>query len=485
MSQAKHLRIAVIGAGASGIAAAIKLREIGVEDVVVFEKAAELGGTWRENTYPGLICDVPSHLYRFSFAPNPDWSHRYSPGSEIQAYMKDVARRFDVERLIRFSSEVTGAAYENGAWRIATTQGDEGLFDAVITAAGVLHHPNYPDIEGLSDFAGVAFHTARWDHGVSLKGKRVGIIGTGSTATQILPAIVDEVAHVSLFQRTAQWVMADINPPVPEEKKAQYRADPASLEDRFHRLAEVFNSTFCAAVAGENPEAYATIAQACEDNLETNVHDPALREKLRPNYKVGCKRLVVSGVFYPALQQDNAELVTEGIARIEPTGVRTADGRLHALDVLVLATGFNPHRFFRPMGVTGRGGLSLDQAWSGANIAYRGVSVPGFPNWFMLGGPNSPIGNFSFLMTVEHQLNYVLQLVALLRDGRAREIAATPESTAVYNDALKAKMAGSIWASGCNSWYIDKNGAVASYPWSYETFERDMNAPVLEDYELV
>ena len=296
---------------------------------------------------------------------------------------------------------------------------------------------------------------------------------------------MDDAAHVSLFQRTAQWVMADVNPPVPEEKKAQYRADPASLEDRFHRLADVFNSTFCAAVAGENPEAYATIAQACEDNLNTNVHDPALREKLRPNYKVGCKRLVVSGVFYPALQQDNAELVTEGIARIEPEGVRTVDGRLHALDVLVLATGFNPHRFFRPMAVTGRGGLSLDQAWSDANIAYRGVSVPDFPNWFMLGGPNSPIGNFSFLRTVEHQLNYVLQLVALLRDGQACEIAARPESTAVYNDALKAKMAGSIWASGCNSWYIDKNGAVASYPWSYETFERDMSAPVLEDYELL
>jgi cyclohexanone monooxygenase len=484
MTETSTLRVAVIGAGASGIATAIKLREQGVEDILIFEKTADLGGTWRDNRYPGLTCDVPSHLYRFSFAPNPDWSHRYSPGAEIQAYMKDVARLFDVERLIAYSSEVTGATYQDGRWRIETTQGDQGLFDVVITAVGVLHHPAYPDIEGLGDFEGPAFHTARWDDTVSLKGKRVGIIGTGSTATQIVPAIVDAVEQVSLFQRTAQWIMPQPNPEIPEERKAQYRAEPALMEERFNYLAGVFNGTFCAAVAGENPEAYAAMAKACEDNLNDQVKDPDLRARLTPDYKVGCKRLIVSDSFYAAIQKPNAELVTTRIDRIEAGGIRTADGRLHELDVLVLATGFNPHQFFRPMRVTGRNGLTLDAAWAEANIAYRGISVPGFPNWFMLGGPNSPIGNFSFLMTVEHQLNYVLQLVALIQAGEARAVAAKAAPTAAYNAAVKAKMDGSIWASGCRSWYIDKNGDVASYPWSYETFERDMSAPILEDFEL-
>ena len=484
MTKAKTLRVAVIGAGASGIATAIRLREMGITDIAVFEKAAELGGTWRDNRYPGLTCDVPSHLYRFSFAPNPEWSHRYSPGPEIQAYMKDVAKTFGVDKIIQFSSEVVGATYEDGRWRIETTQGDQGLFDVVITAAGVLHHPAYPDIPGLKDFAGPAFHTARWDHDVSLKGKRVGIIGNGSTATQILPAIVGEVAKVSMFMRTPQWIMPQPNPPIPEERKQQYRSDPAALEERFRYLADTFNGVFCDAVAGENPEAYATMVKACEDNLENSVEDLALRARLTPNYKVGCKRLIVSDLFYPAIQRPNADLVTVGIERIEAGGVRTTDGVLHELDVLVLATGFKPHQFFRPMSVTGPGGLTLDAVWSDANIAYRGISVPGFPNWFMLGGPNSPIGNFSFLMTVEHQLNYVLQLVALLQAGKAEAIAAKPEATTTYNAALKAKMGGSIWASGCNSWYIDKNGNVASYPWSYKTFEQHMSAPVLDDYEL-
>jgi cation diffusion facilitator CzcD-associated flavoprotein CzcO len=484
MTKAKSIRVAVIGAGASGIATAVKLRDAGIEDIVIFEKTTELGGTWRDNRYPGLTCDVPSHLYRFSFAPNPEWSHRYSPGAEIQRYMKSVADDFDVRKLIRFSSEVTGAAYADGQWRIETTNGDQGLFDVVITAVGVLHHPAYPDIEGLRDFKGPAFHTARWDESVDLKGKRVGIIGNGSTATQILPAIVEDAAKVSLFMRTPQWIMPQANPPIPEERKAQYRADPVAMAERFRYLAGVFNGTFCAAVAGDNPEAYADMATACADNLNDSVTDPVLKTRLTPDYKVGCKRLIVSDLFYPAIQRTNAELVTDAIQRIEPGGIRTVDRRLHELDVLVLATGFNPHQFFKPMNVTGEGGRSLDEVWSKANIAYRGISVPGFPNWFMLGGPNSPIGNFSFLMTVEHQLNYVLQLVALIQTGQARAVAAKMEPTRAYNAALKAKMDGSIWASGCRSWYIDKNGNVASYPWSYETFERDMSAPVLEDFEL-
>lgn len=477
------LRIAVIGAGAGGIATAIRLRERGVSDVVIFEKAGEPGGTWRDNTYPGITCDVPSHLYRFSFAPNPDWSHKYSPGPEIQAYMRKVAADYGVEARIRFNSEVLSAAWRDGAWEIVTNQGPQGRFDAVITAVGILHHPALPDIEGLGDFAGAAFHTARWDHSIPLEGKRIGVIGTGSTAIQVVPAIVDRAAKVSLFQRTPQWILPEPNLPIAEEKRAAYRADPALLADQYDHLAQAFNGAFCAAVAGEAPDVYARMARACLDNLNT-VADPELRARLTPDYRMGCKRLIVSSLFYPAIQRPDAELVTDGVSRIEAGGVRTVDGRLHELDILVLATGFNAHHPFGDMRITGRSGRPLSETWAKGNVTYRGVTVPDLPNWFMLGGPNSPLGNFSFLMTAERQLDYVLQLVDLLLAGRAREITPREEPTQAWTQALKDKLAGSIWASGCRSWYFDAHGNVATYPWSYETFEAEMKAPVLEDYAL-
>ena len=476
-------RIAVIGAGAGGIAAAIRLRERGVSDVVIFEKAGEPGGTWRDNTYPGITCDVPSHLYRFSFAPNPEWSHKYSPGPEIQAYMRKVAADYGVEARVRFNSEVLSADWRDGAWEIVTNQGPQGRFDAVITAVGILHHPSLPDIEGLKAFAGDAFHTARWDHSVALEGKRIGVIGTGSTAIQVVPAIVDRAEKVSLFQRTPQWILPEPNLPIADEKRAAYRADPALLADQYAHLAQAFNGAFCAAVAGEAPDVYDRMAQACLDNLNT-VADPDLRARLTPDYRMGCKRLIVSSLFYPAIQRPDAELVTDAISRIEAGGVRTADGRLHELDVLVLATGFDAHHPFGDMRITGRSGRPLSETWARGNVTYRGVTVPDLPNWFMLGGPNSPLGNFSFLMTAERQLDYVLQLVDLLVEGQAREITPREGPTQAWTQALKEKLAGSIWASGCRSWYFDAHGNVATYPWSYETFEAEMKAPVLEDYAL-
>ena len=477
------LRIAVSGAGAGGIAAAIRLRERGVSDVVIFEKAGEPGGTWRDNTYPGITCDVPSHLYRFSFAPNPEWSHKYSPGPEIQAYMRKVAADYGVEARVRFNSEVLSADWRDGAWEIVTNQGPQGRFDAVITAVGILHHPSLPDIEGLKAFAGDAFHTARWDHSVALEGKRIGVIGTGSTAIQVVPAIVDRAEKVSLFQRTPQWILPEPNLPIADEKRAAYRADPALLADQYAHLAQAFNGAFCAAVAGEAPDVYDRMAQACLDNLNT-VADPGLRARLTPDYRMGCKRLIVSSLFYPAIQRPDAELVTDAISRIEAGGVRTADGRLHELDVLVLATGFDAHHPFGDMRITGRSGRPLSETWARGNVTYRGVTVPDLPNWFMLGGPNSPLGNFSFLMTAERQLDYVLQLVDLLVEGQAREITPREGPTQAWTQALKEKLAGSIWASGCRSWYFDAHGNVATYPWSYETFEAEMKAPVLEDYAL-
>ncbi len=486
MTRGKKLRIAVIGAGASGIMAVIKLREIGQTDVQVFERAPDMGGTWRDNRYPGIACDVPSHLYRYSFAPNPEWSRVCASGSEILEYLRRVYHEHDIGRHVSFGAEVLKAEYaDDGTWTLETSLGTKGPFDAVITAMGILRFPTYPKIEGLDAFEGRMFHTARWDESVALEGRRVGIIGTGSTATQVVPAIVDRVGRLSLFQRTAQWILHLPNVPIPEEEKALYRRDPAALERRYQELGHDFNSKFAAAVVGKNPRAYERMAQLCEQNLENSVHDPVLREKLRPNYKVGCKRLIMSDGFYPAIQKPNAELVTEGIERIEARGVRTEDGRLHELDVLVLATGYDAHSTFAPMKLIGQGGADLDEVWRSASQAYMGVTIPGFPNLFMIGGPNSPIGNFSFLMTAENQCGYAIELIKLLAAGKARAVAPRAAVTHEFNEAIKAAMADTVWSTGCRSWYMDKNGNIASWPWTYEHFESLMRAPRLEDFDLL
>ena len=480
----RALRVAVIGAGMSGILAAIKLREAGITDLTIYEKADRLGGTWRDNTYPGLSCDVPSHLYSYSFEPNPEWSHRFSPGAEIQAYFEKVAAKYDVEALIAYNAEVTRAAFEAGRWRLEIKDGRTDVVDIVLTATGVLHHPVYPDIDGLDSFAGASFHSALWNHDVSLAGKRVGIIGTGSTGIQILPAIVDEASKVSLFQRTAQWIFPLPNPEHTEEEKAAFRASPELMRATYLDLAERFQNTISRAVVGDEVQMQ-RIADACRANLEENVRDPDLRRKLTPDYQVACKRLIMSDQFYPAIQKPNARLVTEAITRIEPEGVRTVDGQLHELDVLVLATGFDGHRFMRPMHIVGRDGRTLEDAWADANEAYRSVAVPGFPNFFMMVGPNSPIGNFSLIMISEMQLAYIMQLVELVRTGKYREIAPTAAATARFNAAIKEAMKGTVWVTGCRSWYLDKNGNPAMWPWTFERFEAEMAKPDLSEFELV
>ena len=477
-------KVAIIGAGASGIATAVYLQRAGIA-FTVFERAGDVGGTWRDNTYPGLSCDVPSHLYRYSFAPNAEWSHEYSPAAEIHAYFRNVAEELGIIEKVRLSSEVTKAEFVGeGLWRITTTKGDEGLFNAVIAATGVLHKPVLPDIDGRDSFAGASFHSSRWNHDVALAGKRVGIIGTGSTATQILPAIVDEVASVSLFQRTPQWIVNVPNNPFPEEKKTAFRDEPQKMADLYDHLNNVFNQRFAASLVGENDEGLAEMARACRQNLEDNVHDVDLRRRLTPSYQAGCKRLIVSDKFYPAIQSPNARLVDTRIARIESPGVRTSDGLLHELDVIVYATGFDPFAFFRPAVIVGRNGLSLNERWKESCQAYRSVAVPGFPNLFFIGGPNSPIGNFSFLRTAEVQIGYVTKLVKLLAEGAHREVEPTEEATDAFNAEVEQAIKHTVWVTGgCTSWYFDKRGKVVSWPWSYGRFEADLKQPRMEEFK--
>jgi cation diffusion facilitator CzcD-associated flavoprotein CzcO len=479
----RDLRFAIIGAGMAGILSAIKLREAGFTEFTVYEKADRPGGTWRENTYPGIACDVPSHLYSYSFAPNPDWSHRFSPGAEIQAYFERVAREHDVERAMVFGEEVTRCAWAGGRWRLETASGRRDEADVVIAATGVLHHPRAPDLAGLDDFEGALFHSARFDHGVPLDGRRIGIVGTGSTAVQMVPALVDRVARLVLFQRTAQWIMPQENPPYSEEERAAFRRDPERMREIRDEVARLFGDFSSGLVDADSPH-MKLIEHACRANLEKSVTDATLYEKLEPGYRAACKRLVMSPDFYEAIQKPNAELVSEGIERVEARGVRTRDGLLHELDVLVLATGFRVDRFVRPIEVIGRSDARLDDVWTPRPTAYLSISVPGFPNFFMLNGPNGPVGNFSLIEVAELQFGYIQQLVELVRDRRCREVSATAAATERFEAERSEAAKKTIWTTGCRSWYLDDRGLPAVWPWTFDRFREEMARPRLEAYEL-
>ncbi len=479
------MRIAVIGAGVSGIAAGVNLLNAGYRDFEIFEKAEDVGGTWRDNVYPGVACDVPSHLYRFSFAPKADWTMEYAPGAEIHSYMSQVAADKGLASHIHLGVEILRLEFDGAGWIVTTSRGGEGRFDAVISAMGVLHKEVYPDIPGRDTFAGQSFHSSKWPVKASLDGKRVAIIGTGSTAVQILPAILDQVKGAAMFMRTPQWVFPLANKPIPEEKKAAFHKEPKRLSNLYAFLGERLNRGLAASVVGLNEEGLREIGEACERNLQENVTDLELRAKLTPDYQVGCKRLVVSSAFYPAIQRENAELITDGITAIEPAGIRTEDGKLHAFDVIVYATGFDPFNFHRPMKIIGRDGLDLDEVWAGSAQALRSVMAPGFPNLFFIGGPNSPIGNFSFLLTAETQIGYIMGLLAEIGHESPGRIEPRADVTEAYNRAIEVSIKDTIWVTGgCTSWYFDPSGKVASWPWSYERFEADLRKPDTSEYIL-
>ncbi|MFN2164770.1 MAG: flavin-containing monooxygenase, partial [Anaerolineae bacterium] len=469
----------------SGIAAVVKLRRAGYTDLTVFEKADRVGGTWRENTYPGLSCDVASPWYSFSFALNPDWTHRFSYGPEIQAYMEKVARDFGVTDAVRFNTAVTEAVYLGPQWRLTTSEGSEDIFDLVIAATGILHRPAYPDIEGLQSFRGPCFHTARWDHSVDLAGKRVGIIGTGSTAAQIVGAITDQVGEMHVFQRTPQWMA-----PLPQKRYSPTWRLALRLFPFLRRMAYKFHmgllvKHFAAATVGDRAQQQ-RIQRICLKNLEDNVPDPELRRRLTPDYQAACKRLIFCSDFYPAISRPNAHLITDAIERITPEGVQTADGQVHELDVLVLATGFDPGAFVLPTRVIGEDGRDLERVWDGAPRAHRAVAIPGFPNFWMLEGPTGPVGNLSLFTISEHQIDYVISMLDRMKADGLTAIAAKPEAFEAYNQAMAEAIQDTVWVTGgCNSWYIDRTGTPNLYPWMPTRYLEEMKQPAFSEFRLL
>lgn len=477
-------RVLVIGAGVAGIVATIKLREAGFDDITVVEKASALGGTWRENTYPGVACDVPSHLYSYSFAPNPQWSHTFAPGWEIQEYLEQVASEFGVAHMIRYDTEVVDLTYRPGGWRATTSAGD--VFDAevVIAATGVLHHPAYPDIDGLDSFDGPCFHSARWDHEATVDGARVGIVGAGSSTIQITTTIADRVGSLTLFQRTPQWVLPVPNDPIDPADQQRLAEDPNAIDERRAYLAEVFEENFANVVVDADSPQLQVIQELCRANLEDNISDPDLRERLRPDYRAACKRLVVSPGYYQAIDRNNVDVVTDKILRFEPSGIRTADGRLHDLDVIVLATGYRVDQFLRPISVTGRDGTMLEQLWADRPSAYLSMSIPGFPNLFLLNGPNGPVGNFSLIEVAELQVTYLCQLLERLQDGMADEICATERAAEEFEDERVEAAKHTVWMTGCRSWYLDDRGIPAAWPWTFGRYREVLAHPNQDHYEF-
>jgi len=481
MATAATPRVGIIGAGMSGLCMAMKLLDDGIDSFVIYEQADDVGGTWRDNTYPGLHCDVPSPFYSYSFLPNANWTQMMPPGGEIQQYLRRVADARDIRRFIRFGTEVRSAEYRGGRWHVTTDTGvDE--FDVLITATGFLRVPRYPDIVGLDTFAGLMFHSARWDHSVTLPDKRIGLIGTGSTGVQIAAELGGKVKQLNVFQRTAQWVS-----PFPN---MHYRARRAMV-GRFPALARpgyAFWSWFVMSVFGNAPLhpglARRYFSLMCVWNLRLSVRDRALNKKLTPTYQPMCKRQVFSSGYYRAVQKPGVEVITDRIDHVEPRGVVTADGKLHEIDVLVLATGFDARAYVRPIRIIGADGRSLDDVWGDGPYAYRSVAVPGFPNLLMLMGPHSPIANQSMVPVAEDQADYALWWIKQMRDGRVNSFAPSEVATKLYNEEIESALPQTIWASGCDSWYLGKNGLPEVFPWNPARHRELLRSPVVADFEV-
>lgn len=476
----RNLEVAIIGAGMSGLLMGIRLQKAGIENYTIFEKASRIGGTWRENTYPGLACDVPSFFYSYSFETNLDWSRRFSSGSEIQAYFERVAEKYDLNRHIEFDSEIVEARYADGAWAIETRLGEPVRARILVMATGPLHQKYIPEIEGLDHFSGETFHTAAWNHNVPLEGKRIGLVGTGSTAVQVSTPLSKIASRLTIFQRTAQWIFPVENVDYSEEQRRRKHRIPilAWLTRQFYKRAFELSSS----AVTRKGFFRRMLTKGCVDHLAT-IENAELREKLTPDYAPGCKRLVMSSDFYPTVQKKNVELETSLIRRVEGAGIRTEDGTLHELDVLVLATGFNAHAW-GVENVIGAEGKSLQQAWKEGTRTYRSIAMPGFPNLFFLAGPNSPIGNISVIDVAETQARYILACLERLREEGMLSIEPSRGATEEFNRSLKDAMKGTLWVTGCNSWYLDADGVPILWPWTARRFHKELKRPAFRDFVL-
>jgi cation diffusion facilitator CzcD-associated flavoprotein CzcO len=447
--------IAVVGGGFGGVGAAVMLRQAGYEDVIVFERGERVGGVWNDNTYPGARCDVPSHLYEFSFAPNPYWSHRYADQREIQEYMEDVARRYGVADRIRTSTEVTAARWTDGRWVVETRRGRHEV-DVLLTACGQLSTPSTPDLPGLDSFGGPSFHTARWRHDVDLAGKRVAVVGTGCSAIQVVPAIQPYVAHVDVYQRSPGWTIPKMDFAYRERTKRLFERFPAL--QRLDRQAIFAFHEYGALGLTRHRWMMAPVRAVARMQINRAISDPELRRKVTPTDDLGCKRIMLTDDWYPTLAKPNVDVVTDHVEALTPAGIRTADGRERPADAVIFATGFKSHGFTAPMEVVGEGGRTLEHEWAGVPRAYLGLTVPRFPNLFLIYGPNTNGGTGSVIYTIEAGIRHVLAALAALDEAGADRIEVRREAADEFDRELRSALARTVWHSGCRNWYVDEGG---------------------------
>ncbi|MEE2677794.1 MAG: NAD(P)/FAD-dependent oxidoreductase [Myxococcota bacterium] len=476
----RNPRIAIIGAGPGGLCMAIRLQQAGFEDFVLLEKGAGVGGTWFHNRYPGCACDLPALLYSFSFAVKADWSRPYAPQAEILDYMEGLAKEHDLLRRCRFGSGVRAARWDEAraAWTLELDSGETVEADVVVSALGMFNHIVRPDIPGLDSFAGTSFHSARWNWDHDLSGETVGVIGSAASAVQFVPEIVKTAGQVHLFQRSANWVLPKDDDPHTEEQLEQLRANP----DAAQALRDVIYGYVDEGMTFSEPAALAELEKTGLEAL-ASVEDPDTREKLRPQHPFGCKRPLMSNDYYAAFNRPNLELVTEGIARITPDAIVTDDGTARRVDTLILATGFSATKYLSAIDVTGRGGRPLREAWADGAHAYLGVTTAGFPNLFMLYGPNT--NNGSILAMIESQVEYALQRIERIAREDLAWLDVRPEPMARYNEEIQRAIGNvTVWQADCNGYYRSPSGRVVTqWPHSMSEFRERTAAPDPDVYE--
>ncbi|MBC7702164.1 NAD(P)/FAD-dependent oxidoreductase [Aquabacterium sp.] len=451
-------KILVIGTGFSGLCMGVKLRDMGENDFVLLERADDVGGTWRDNTYPGCACDVPSHLYSFSFEPNPNWSRMYAPQPEIYAYLKGVATKYDLLKHIRFNANLLSARYDD-ARKLWSVEADDGrLFEAEILVSGMggLSNPAVPNLKGLDKFKGATFHSATWDHDYNLVGKRVAVIGSGASAIQFVPNIAPKVDHLYYFQRTPPWVVPKDDRPMSPREQADFSANP--WRQRWERTKLYWTMELRFLAFKFKPEWMGLVAKVAKRKIAQSIKDPVLQAKLTPDYTPGCKRLLISNDYYPALARTNVEVITEGIQEITPRGVVTSDGVERPVDAIILGTGFKVQDPIPRKTVFGKGGIDLADVWKNGPEAYLGVAVSGFPNFFMLMGPNTGLGHNSMVFMIESQAHYIVSAIKAMKEHGIKALNVKPEAQAQFIDKVQNELQQTVWNSGCKSWYVDDKG---------------------------
>ncbi len=479
--------VVIVGTGFAGLGTAIRLKQEGIHDFVLLEKDADLGGTWRDNTYPGCACDVPSLMYSFSFEQNPNWSRAFAEQGEIQDYLQHCADKYEVRDHIHHGVEFTGAEWneDTRTWTVTTADGTEYVGRALISGVGALHLPSYPEIDGLERFRGETFHSADWNHEYDLEGKRVAVVGTGASAIQFVPQIAKKVSKLHLFQRTPPWIQPKPDRPIPERLRKAFRRVP--LLQRAAR-ALIYLTLELRSVAVLRDARLQKLSQLqAKRFIRKQVDDPEIQEAVTPDYAMGCKRILLSSDFYPALNRDNVDLRANGVSEVREHSVVDGNGEEHAVDAIIFGTGFHVTDAFEHLSIVGRGGRKLQDDWRDGMHAHLGITVSGYPNLFFLLGPNTGLGHNSVVFMIESQINYVLGILRPVLKGRISQVDVRRSAQDAYNEKIQSELSGAVWTEGgCQSWYLDANGVNRTiwpgFTWNYWRRTRRVDPA---DYEIL